>query len=94
MGDSTKKIYILYGSQTGNGESIAQDLHQQLLDMGMPAECMNLNSVKKTGVNLKQTAICSVIICSTTGNGDAPENACNWWRSVKLKSAVRIIQCV
>jgi methionine synthase reductase len=38
-------------------------------------------------VCLKDVAKCMVIICSTTGNGDAPENADGWWRANKLRSA-------
>jgi sulfite reductase alpha subunit-like flavoprotein len=30
-----------------------------------------------------------VIVCSTTGNGDAPENCDGWWRSTKLRSAAK-----
>jgi len=38
---------------------------------------------------LKEEASCLLIVCSTTGNGDTPENATNWWRTVKLRSAAK-----
>jgi methionine synthase reductase len=80
-------VFILYGSQTGNGESLATDLSERLTEAGVPNESMTLNAAKK--MDLKGTASLLVIICSTTGNGDAPENADGWWRTIKLRSAVR-----
>ena len=83
-----RSVYVLYGSQTGNGEAIADDFSQHLVEIGMPSQCMNLDAAKKTAVDFKTNAACMIIICSTTGNGDAPENCCSWWRSIKNKSNV------
>ena len=80
-----KKVYVLYGSQTGNAEMIAQDYHEQLKGVGIPSHCAALNTVKKVPLQDKASAV--LICCSTTGNGDAPENAENFWRSIKLRSA-------
>lgn len=78
-------MYVLYGSQTGNAEMIAQDYHEQLKGVGIPSHCAALNTVKKVPLQDKASAV--LICCSTTGNGDAPENAENFWRSIKLRSA-------
>mmetsp|Transcript_10155 Transcript_10155/g.16962 ORF Transcript_10155/g.16962 Transcript_10155/m.16962 type:complete len:219 (-) Transcript_10155:277-933(-) len=82
-----KEIYVLYGSQTGNAESLAEDFSASLSEEGIDNKCMNLNAAKK--IPLKEVATLLIIICSTTGNGDAPENAEAWWRSVKLRSAAK-----
>lgn len=79
-------MYVLYGSQTGNSESLAKDLSSKLSEDGIPTACHNLNEMKN--FPFKEKAICLVIICSTTGNADCPENADVWWRSVKLRSLV------
>ena len=79
-----KKVYVLYGSQTGNAEMIAQNFHEQLKNLSIPTHVAPLNSVKKVPLQDKASAI--VVCCSTTGNGDAPENAENFWRSIKLRS--------
>lgn len=81
-----RQVFILYGSQTGNAESLAQDLSDRLAEIGVASQCMTLNAAKKA--ELKALAALLVIICSTTGNGDAPENADAWWRTIKLRSAV------
>ena len=83
-----KDVLILYGSQTGNSEDIAKDLHERCSKDNISSVCKNLNSVKK--VDLKEIAKFVVVVCSTTGNGDTPENAEAWWRSVKLRAAVSL----
>ncbi len=82
----SKLSYILYGSQTGNAESIARDLHEKCMNLGIPSVCCTLNEAKN--IDLKNESNFVVIVCATTGNGDAPENADTWWRSVKLRSTV------
>lgn len=85
-----KSIFVLYGSQTGNAESIAKDLFSQLRETHSSNEiqCLPLNQfkgfVKREGVEYLL-----LIACSTTGNGDSPENCDAWWRSVKLRSAAK-----
>ena len=81
-----REIYVLYGSQTGNAESLAVELSEKLAEAKIGSKCMALNGAKK--LDLKTVASFLIVICSTTGNGDAPENADGWWRSIKLRSAV------
>lgn len=68
---------------------MADDLAERLNDQGVKNECMTLNAAKK--LPLKDEAAMLVILCATTGNGDAPENADGWWRTIKLRSAVRLL---
>ena len=79
-------IYVLYGSQTGNSEFIAKDIDCKLQELGIPSLCQTLNSIKK--IDIREKALALVVLCSTTGNGDAPENCEQWWRSVKIRSTV------
>ena len=75
----------MYGSQTGSSEDIARTLSTQLIEeYGLATECFALNEAQK--LDLKQLAHVLVIVCSTTGNGDSPENAESFWRSIKLRS--------
>ena len=77
---------MLYGSQTGNAESIAKEMSEKLSAENIKNKCLALNMVK--GQPLKEIASGLIVVCSTTGNGDCPENANDWWRTVKLRSAV------
>ena len=85
MTDS-KELFILYGSQTGNSEFIAKELHAKCVESQIPSVCRTLNEVKS--LVLKELACAVVIICSTTGNADCPENADAWWRANKVRSLV------
>jgi sulfite reductase alpha subunit-like flavoprotein len=86
-----RKIYIVYGSQTGNAESIAKELAGTLSKFST-VECSTLNTIK--GKRLQETCLFLIVLCSTTGNGDCPENADPWWRSIKIKSAVRFFTLI
>jgi len=57
----------------------------KLLYYYLECSCLCLNDAKK--ISIKDDAKFLIVVCSTTGNGDAPENADSWWRSIKLRSA-------
>lgn len=75
---------ILYGSQTGNCEQIAKELTSMLEEEepNIDITCMTMNDFISTfREEAKRQTI--FIICSTTGNGDSPENASLFWRKIK-----------
>jgi sulfite reductase alpha subunit-like flavoprotein len=83
-------IYILYGSQTGNAQDISEDIYTRLSN-NISYECihMSLNSTIENNTftfinNEVRTNI--IIVCSTTGNGDAPETANFFWRKLKNRN--------
>ena len=85
------QICILYGSQTGNSKSIAEEFASRYNDeLNMPVLCDSLNSVKEDIDKLKNKFELIFIICSTTGNGDMPDNACQFWKIVKNLSLIHI----
>jgi sulfite reductase alpha subunit-like flavoprotein len=85
---ATPELFLLYGSQTGNGESIAKEVSELLSEKSIENKLMTLNAFKSVTAPSNGNQNLLVIICSTTGNGNCPENADAWWRSVKLRSAV------
>ena len=92
MKNNNKKIYILYGSATGNGESIAKILAQNIHeDLKCEVYCNTLNSIKNDISELHNNCRLLIIICSTTGNGDAPENANIFWNTLKKRSLSKTI---
>jgi sulfite reductase alpha subunit-like flavoprotein len=84
MENNEKIIYILYGSQSGNSESIAIELEQFINNLGYKTKCMSLNN--SMNIDIKNNNLFTIFICSTFGNGDAPENASKWWRYYKKRS--------
>lgn len=83
-------IFILYGSQKGNAESISENVEWELKEKNNENENMiyrsTLNSISDNISELKNKADCIFIICSTTGNGEAPDNAYKFWKTIKNRS--------
>jgi len=80
-------IYVLYGSQTGNAEEIAKHISELLDDKGYNCTYSSLNKTIQNDrfsfIPNEQEKSTVIIVCSTTGNGDAPETANYFWRKVK-----------
>ena len=77
---------ILYGSQTGNSEQIAKEMTTILEEKhNIIVTCTTLDDFISTFQKGDDSQII-FIICSTTGNGDPPENACLFWRKIKNRT--------
>jgi sulfite reductase alpha subunit-like flavoprotein len=83
------EIYILYGSQTGNAEEISKEIYQLLTEKDLNCKHGSLNStlINNDFSFLTDSFFSTVIIvCSTTGNGDAPQSANHFWRKIKNRA--------
>lgn len=71
------------GSQYGNSQGVAEELKGLLIDENdsLDVSIYDLNDLIEHDHNKK-----IVIICSTTGDGDVPENAVNFWMKVKKRT--------
>lgn len=78
-------LCILYGSQTGNAESITKILYEEITNKTLvPCTYDTLNNACNISFdNVKYL----IVICSTTGNGDMPDNSDKWWRQIKQRTA-------
>lgn len=81
------EIHILYGSQTGNAEEISKEIYHVLSEKGFDCSHSSLDATlldnEFSFVNKLTTLI---VVCSTTGNGDAPETANKFWRKLKNRT--------
>lgn len=87
------KIWVLYGSETGNAEGVADALvtvgKEQGFDMGkmklddyfkpLINEYKKNKSYKSDGSNIENI----IIVCSTTGKGEAPKGAEEFYRFIE-----------
>ena len=82
-----KFIYVLYGSQTGNAMEIAKLLKEDIEDIiTSHVTCKSLDEyIKENSMETSRNRGWLLIICSTTGNGDPPDNASKFWRSIKSR---------
>ena len=76
--ETSKVLHVMFASQTGNAASIAENLHAEMLKRGADASLGSLDDWKDTGAFQKGTT--NIVIASTTGNGDPPDNGERFWR--------------
>jgi sulfite reductase (NADPH) flavoprotein alpha-component len=69
---NSTSLTILFGSQTGNARHIAQALYKQAQDQGISANVVDMADYKTTQLKNEQYLI---IVTSTYGEGEPPENA-------------------
>ena len=90
-------LYVLYGSATGNAEHIAKDIADKFKASPCfdSVLCAELNQFKKKCLPTWEQVPPAdaafgkygiVVVTSTTGNGDAPENADRFVRFIKRKT--------
>lgn len=86
-GEGTREVTILYGSQTGNAQRLAEDMKKRLDEKGFKVtlSCMSdfrTNNLKK----IKQL----LIVVSTYGEGDPPDKAIIFHEFMHGKRAPRL----
>ena len=69
---SAKSLTILYGSQTGNAKSVAQEYKAKLDALNVPAKIVSMADYKHKQLKTESHV---VVIVSTHGEGEAPDDA-------------------
>ena len=80
-------LLILFGSQTGTAEGLAKRVAKQSEQRGFASRVLALNDYEQA--NLAQGGKV-IIISSTWGDGDPPDNAVNFWNWLKADGAPRL----
>lgn len=65
------KITILYGTETGNAEMLAEDI-QAALEGDHEVDCLNLSDMAPADFDAEQFYL---MVCSTYGDGESPASA-------------------
>ncbi|XP_044032960.1 methionine synthase reductase isoform X3 [Siniperca chuatsi] len=78
------RFVVLYGSQKGQAQSIAEGVAEVAEEHGLVAELSCLNQNEK--YNLEKENAPVVFIVSTTGDGEVPDNALQFVRRIKKKT--------
>jgi sulfite reductase (NADPH) flavoprotein alpha-component len=81
------KLSIIYASQTGNAKGVAEALEQEAHTLGIQVELFDASDYK--GKNLaKETHV--IIVASTNGEGEAPDNAIELHEFLQSKKAPKL----
>ncbi|RKP36253.1 hypothetical protein BJ085DRAFT_41124 [Dimargaris cristalligena] len=78
-----ESILILYGSQTGCAEDVALRIGREARRRHFRPEIMALDSLERTRLPHIRLAI---FVCSTTGQGEEPDNMKSFWKFLLRKS--------
>lgn len=87
MATSTSGVTVLYGSQTGNAQHIAGQLSKQLEASGFKVSHSAMSDFKTK--ELKNTATLLIIV-STHGEGDPPDNAVSFHEFLHSRKAPKL----
>lgn len=79
-------VVVLWASQTGNAEELAAGAAAQLTEAGLPVA---LHSMDDFPVTELPTTRDLLIITSTTGDGEPPDNGATLWRALTSGEAPR-----
>jgi sulfite reductase (NADPH) flavoprotein alpha-component len=81
------RVNVLYGSQSGNAESLAKRLVKEAKKQGYDATISPLEKVSPAALAQER---CALIITSTWGEGDPPENAVKFWEQLKAQNDLKL----
>lgn len=84
---NARTITILYGSQTGNSESVANDAAQAAKAHGLNAKVLGMDEIERDAfIGLEYL----LIITSTYGEGDMPDNAQMLWEAISSDDSISL----
>jgi sulfite reductase (NADPH) flavoprotein alpha-component len=84
---SSRRLQVLWASQTGNAEDFAQAVGKRLAEAGRPA---TLRGMDAAAADLLEADADLLIVTSTFGDGDAPDNGTGFWESLAERDAPRL----
>ena len=73
---SRERLLVLFGSQSGNAESFAKKLGKQAKARGFEPRVASMDAVQPTDLAKEKNLL---LITSTWGEGDMPDNAAAFW---------------
>ncbi len=84
---AAKSLLILYGSQTGSAEGLAKKFGKESIQQGFEPKVIEANAC-----TLEQLAGTErlLLVTSTWGEGDPPDNAANLWTALTASDAPKL----
>ncbi|MGO1501043.1 MAG: assimilatory sulfite reductase (NADPH) flavoprotein subunit [Marinobacter sp.] len=81
------ELTVLFGSQTGNAEELAQQLAARAADKGVSAKVVDMADYKPKQLKKEQYL---AVLASTHGEGDPPDNALDVYEFINGKKAPKL----
>ncbi len=83
----SKEVTVLFGSQTGNSQGLAKKLSGKLQEQGFQVTVSSMSDFKPNALKKVQHLL---MIVSTHGEGDPPDNAISFYEFLHSKRAPRL----
>eukprot|EP00890_Picochlorum_soloecismus_P000985 jgi/Picsp_1/1888/NSC_05354-R1_protein len=80
-----KPMVVLYGSQTGTAAEIAKNISAAIEGTGLPSRVLSMNEFGFENLS-KDKSPYVIWVASSTGDGEAPDNASKFYTSAKKRS--------
>jgi len=87
--DTEPNLYVLYGTETGNSKKLASDASAAADRAGLHARVLGLDQLQAQELTKVRHAI---LVVSTTGEGEMPYNAVDFWDALGADDFPRIEQ--
>ncbi len=76
------RVPIIYASQSGNSEGLAETYSEQLGGMGFDCPCLAADDLGDLDLTKEKNLL---LISSTWGDGDPPDNAVDFWETLQAE---------
>ncbi|MGL1922651.1 MAG: flavodoxin domain-containing protein [Hyphomicrobiales bacterium] len=86
---TTRPLTVVFGTQTGNAESIGENIVSLAGDYGLAAELVDMDDIELDGLASIERLL---VICSTYGEGEMPDNAEILWEALSEDDAPKLDQ--
>ena len=83
----TTQLNILYGTQTGNAEAVAQDTAKRAQSQGFKAIVSAMDDVTMDAFNAMERVL---VVVSTYGEGEMPDNGELFWEALAASDAPKL----
>lgn len=80
-------VTIVWASQTGNAESFAEQCAARIKASGLHAKVISMDSINASELAMTQQVL---LLASTFGDGDPPDNGEKFWQALQADSAPRL----
>ncbi len=84
LSDGDRSLHILFGSQSGNSEDLAVKMGKQAESFGLKSSVHDMDGFDLSSLSSMSRVL---IICSTWGEGEQPDNAEDLWNAANAEGA-------
>lgn len=86
MASPLQPLLILYGSQTGNAQDVAELIAREAERRHYHPRVLPADAYLRTSIAQFPLEPAVVFVVSTTGQGDPPDNTIDFWKFLRRKS--------